>query len=136
PAPAAPQHARRNEPLPTLGAGTVPLPSAAAGVKTQAVAQTTNTGSGKKVFQDPVAREALSLVGMDVNAELYWFAALDDPALPKSERQDLIDDLNEEGLADPKHPTVDDLPLLLARIEILGEAMECFGSEAYDWKEP
>jgi hypothetical protein len=105
-------------------------------VKTQAVAAVKKPGSGKKVIQDPVAREALAMVGDDPAAEEYWFAALNNPALSQSERQDLVDDLNEEGLPDPKHPTQDDLPILLARIEILEEAMFWFGGEAYDWKEP
>jgi hypothetical protein len=76
----------------------------------------------------------LVLVGVDVEAEMYWFGAIHDPALPKSERQDLIDDLNEEGLPDPKHPTMDDLPLLLSRIEILEDLVPSLSDE-FDWKE-
>jgi hypothetical protein len=88
----------------------------------------------EKVVQDPLAREALIFVGLDEDAELYWFAAIQDPTLPTSERQDLIDDLNEEGLPDPKHPTMDDLPLILSRLEIIREIAPSV-PEGLDWKE-
>jgi hypothetical protein len=88
----------------------------------------------EKVVQDPLAREALIFVGLDEDAEMYWFAAIQDPTLPTSERQDLIDDLNEEGLPDPKHPTMDDLPLILSRLEIIKEIAPSV-PEGLDWKE-
>src|SRR5690348_2473627 len=56
--------------------------------------------SGEEPLQDPIARVALSLVGMDPDAEDYWFAAINDLTLPANERQNLIEDLNEEGLSD------------------------------------
>ena len=74
---------------------------------------------GKPDLQDPDARQALSLVGADPKAEAYWLRAINNPALPATERQDLIEDLNEEGFPDPKHPTATDLPLILKRIAIL-----------------
>jgi len=77
------------------------------------------TSSGKEPLQDPIARVALSLVGMDPDAEDYWFAAINDLTLPAHERQDLIEDLNEEGLSDPEHPTIDDLPLIFSRLELI-----------------
>ena len=106
-------------------------------VKTQKVAQVEKPKKPKpeKVVQDPLSRVALSLVGVDLDAEMYWFDAILDPSLPTSERQDLIDDLNEEGLPDPHHPTMDDLPLILRRIEIL-EALIPFLPPGFDWKEP
>jgi len=105
----------------------------ATNVKTQQLAKVQKPKT-KKVVQDPLARDALAMVGVDPDAEMYWFAAIQDPTLPKSERQDLIDDLNEEGLADPKHPTMDDLPLILSRLEIL-EAVVPSLSDEFDWKE-
>jgi len=66
-----------------------------------------------------LARAALTLVGADPEAEAYWATAINNPNLPANERQDLIEDLNEEGLSDPKHPTLDDLPLIMSRIEII-----------------
>jgi hypothetical protein len=75
--------------------------------------------SGKEPLQDPIARVALTFVGMDPDAEDYWFAAINDLTLPANERQDLIEDLNEEGLEDPRHPTIDDLPLIINRLALI-----------------
>jgi hypothetical protein len=90
--------------------------------------------SKKKIFQDPLAREALALVGVDPEAEKYWYDAVHDESLPKSERQDLIDDLNETGLPDPKHPTADDLPVISNRLEAL-EAIAPTLPPGIDWQE-
>jgi hypothetical protein len=79
-------------------------------------------------LQDPIARVALSLVGADPDAEDYWFAAINDLSLPANERQDLIEDLNEEGLSDPQHPTIDDLPLIFNRLALI----ETIGPDAAD----
>jgi len=76
----------------------------------------------KEQLQDPLARVALVLVGADADAEDYWFGAINDPSLPAHERQDLIEDLNEEGLSDPKNPGVEDVPLIMSRIELIEEA--------------
>jgi hypothetical protein len=69
-----------------------------------------------------VARVALALVGTDPEAEAYWYEAINDPSLSAHEREDLIEDLNEEGLPDPKHPTADDLPLIVSRLMVIEEA--------------
>ena len=73
----------------------------------------------KEPIQDPDAREALSLVGADPEAEAYWLAAINDPSLPANERKDLIEDLNEDGLSDPKHPSPEDIPLIVSRIQLI-----------------
>src|ERR1051325_1611946 len=86
------------------------------------------TSPAKDPLQDPLARDALALVGADPDAELYWFAAINDLSLPANERQDLIEDLNEEGLPDPKNPTIDDLPLILNRLALI----EAVGPDAAD----
>ena len=70
-------------------------------------------------LQNPGARDALALVGLDPAAEQYWAAAINDPSLPPKERKDLIEDLNEEGFADPKNLTVDDLPLIQRRLALI-----------------
>jgi len=91
----------------------------------------TNSSAARAVdepLQDPIARVALSLVGADPDAEDYWFAAINDLSLPANERQDLIEDLNEEGLSDPKHPTVEDLPLIFNRLALI----ETIGPDAAD----
>lgn len=82
----------------------------------------------REPLQDPIARDALALVGSDPEAELYWLEAINDLSLPANERQDLIEDLNEEGLPDPKHPTPEDLPLILNRLAII----EIVGPDAAD----
>jgi hypothetical protein len=91
--------------------------------------------AGKPPIQDPLARAALSLVGVDPDAELYWYEAINDPALGAQERQDLIEDLNEDGLSDPQNPTLDDLPLILSRIalieEVFWDAMDDVNADAF-----
>lgn len=84
---------------------------------------------------DPVARAALSMVGADPEADEYWLAAINDPSLPAEERQDLIEDLNEDGLSDPQHPTADDLPLILNRLQLIeavkDDAMDEVNADAF-----
>jgi hypothetical protein len=66
-----------------------------------------------------VAREALAMVGADPAAEQTWTRAINDPDMPPKVRQDLIEDLNEHGFADPRNLTADDLPLIANRIAIV-----------------
>ena len=91
--------------------------------------------AAKEPLQDPMAREALAFVGADEWAEAYWYEAINDPSLPANERQDLIEDLNEDGLSDPRHPTEDDLPLILSRLliieEVAWDAMDEVNADAF-----
>jgi hypothetical protein len=75
----------------------------------------------KRELKDPVARMALNFVGLDEDAEAYWYAAINDPALSAHERSDLIEDLNEDGFPDPKNITADDLPLIMSRMLLIEE---------------
>jgi hypothetical protein len=77
----------------------------------------------KEERQDPLAREAMALVGLDPQAEAYWFEAINDPGLSDSEREDLIEDLNESGFSDGngRRATAQDLPLIARRIRIIEE---------------
>ena len=75
-------------------------------------------GKGKQIVA-PEAREALSYVGTDANAEAVWLNAINDPTIPANERKDLIEDLNEDGFPDPHHITADDLPLVMTRIAMI-----------------
>ena len=72
---------------------------------------------------------------LDADAEAYWYGAINNPSLPANERQDLIEDLNEEGLSDPKRPTADDLPLIVSRLRIIEEvgpgAMDTVNADAF-----
>lgn len=89
----------------------------------------------KPPAQDPVAREALAYVGFNEEAEQYWAAAINDPNLPPQERQDLIEDLNEDGISDPKHPSLEDLPVILNRLQLIEamapEAMDQVNADAF-----
>ncbi|MCX8156567.1 MAG: hypothetical protein N3J91_08995 [Verrucomicrobiae bacterium] len=84
---------------------------------------------------DPLAREALQLVGADPKATAYWIQAINDPRLPREERKDLIEDLNEDGFTDKKRPTLEDLPLVQARIELIEwlapQAMDQVNADAF-----
>jgi hypothetical protein len=66
-----------------------------------------------------VARRALFYVGADPDAEAVWVDAINDPSRTAHERSDLIEDLNEEGFPDPKHPSPDDLPLIENRLALI-----------------
>ncbi len=92
----------------------------------------TNT---QKEWQDPYARMVLAFVGSSPEADEDWYSAINDPNLPAKERQDLIEDLNEEGFADPKNPTPDDLPLILSRLELIealaADAMDQVNADAF-----
>jgi hypothetical protein len=77
------------------------------------------TGTPDKPITDTDARVALGWVGVDPEAEAYWEEAINDLSLPPSERQDLIEDLNEDGLSNPKHPGPDDLPVIMNRLRLI-----------------
>jgi hypothetical protein len=78
-----------------------------------------NPNTPDEPLQDPDAREALALVGVDPVAEQYWLGAIFDSSLPDNEREDLMEDLNEAGFDDPKNPTADDFALIMARLQII-----------------
>jgi hypothetical protein len=90
---------------------------------------------GKPPLDDPLAREALAYVGADLDATLYWIQAINNPALSDHERKDLIEDLNEDGFANPKNVTVEELPLIVSRLAIIEEllpyAMDNANTEAF-----
>jgi hypothetical protein len=75
--------------------------------------------SPEPVVPEDVAREALSYVGADPAAEEVWYAAINDPQMPAKTRQNLIEDLNEDGFPDPKNLTADDLPLIVSRLQLI-----------------
>ena len=70
---------------------------------------------------EPVARTALAFVGTDAEAEQVWVAAINDPMMPAKARQNLIEDLNEDGFPDHKNITADDIPLIVSRIQLIEE---------------
>ena len=78
---------------------------------------------------------ALAFVGLDPQAEMLWAQAINEAERPAKERQDLIEDLNEEGFADPRRPTYDELPLIANRLalieELAGDAMDDVNAAAF-----
>jgi hypothetical protein len=76
----------------------------------------------------PEARDALAMVGADPDAQAVWENAINDPTVPPNERKDLIEDLNQDGFPDPDHVTSDDLPLIVARLNLI----ESIGPNAID----
>jgi hypothetical protein len=67
----------------------------------------------------PEARSVLAKVGADFEAEALWLQSINDPSVPANERQDLIEDLNEDGLSNPAKPTREDLVLIKSRIQLV-----------------
>lgn len=66
-----------------------------------------------------IAREALVFVGANPLAEDIWLTAINDPKMSAKARSNLIEDLNEDGFTNKKRPTVDDLPLIVSRINFI-----------------
>ena len=87
----------------------------------------------KEPIQDPDARVALSMVGLDPAAEQYWLAAINDTSLPANERKDLIEDLNEAGLSNPHQPGPQDLPAILNRLALI-EELAPYAVDRVNWE--
>jgi hypothetical protein len=69
--------------------------------------------------KEPLARLALNFVGADSQANEFYQQAINDPVLTKGHRSNLIEDLNEDGFADPRNITINDLPLIQNRIALI-----------------
>jgi hypothetical protein len=69
--------------------------------------------------KEPLARLALNYVGGDALANEFYQKAINDLALPKDDRRNLIEDLNQDGFADRKNLTARDLPLIQNRIVLI-----------------
>jgi type II secretory pathway pseudopilin PulG len=85
------------------------------------VVQSGQPAPARRELQDPLARVALGMVGADADAEAYWLDAIYNPDLPDQEREDLMEDLNEDGLSDPRHPGPWDYPLIMNRITLIDQ---------------
>lgn len=103
-------------------------------VAEQTSARQTNEYS---IFTDPAAkaelgRLALSYVGADPFADEIWVWLINDPELSAKVREDLIEDLNENGFSDGngRRATVDDLPLIESRILLLEQHAQFAMDEA------
>jgi len=74
------------------------------------------TDPGKK---EPLARLALNYVGTDTQANEFYQKAINDLALSKDHRRNLIEDLNQDGFPDTRNLTARDLPLIQNRIALI-----------------
>jgi hypothetical protein len=113
---------KRKIAAPVASGGNPPMdPTASAGTGAAEAGAGQNANAPEPLIAVPVARLALSAVGMDPDADLIWAMAINDPNMPPEARKDLIEDLNEDGFPDPKHVTPDDLPLILSRIDLIAQ---------------
>ena len=80
-------------------------------------------------------RVALGMIGRDPEADEVWIRIINDPSVSENARSNLIEDLNEDGFADPDNPTLDELPMIQYRIELiedlLPDAMDNVNSDAF-----
>ena len=91
-------------------------------------------------FDDPRAKEqrarvALGMIGYDTEADEVWIQLINDPSLSENARSNLIEDLNEDGFADPDNPTLDELPMIEYRLELIEDllpyAIDTVNSDAF-----
>ena len=71
--------------------------------------------------KEPLARLALNYVGADGTADEFWRRAINDPVLTQDQRRNLIEDLNQDGFADTRNLTANDLSLIQARMALIEE---------------
>lgn len=69
--------------------------------------------------KEPLARLALAYVGANPQADRMYQTAIADPNLPKEDRRNLIEDLNQDGFPNTKRLTASDLPLIQKRLEFI-----------------
>ena len=79
-------------------------------------------------FDDPRVKErrarvALSMIGYDPDADEVWIRLINDPSLSANARSNLIEDLNEDGFEDPDNPTLDELPMIEYRSELIEDLL-------------
>jgi len=81
------------------------------------------------------ARAALALIGYDREADEVWIQVINDPSVSANARSNLIEDLNEDGFPDPHNPTLDDLPMIEYRIDLIDDlspyAMDKTNADAF-----
>lgn len=125
PAPAAPAPPVEKKPAPSAPAR---APEVAAPPAPPPAAPSTERPPGDYESMTPAVKEALGRwalqhVGADDEATEIWLELINDPELSAKVRQDLIEDLNENGFSggNGRTATVDDLPLIASRIQLIEE---------------
>jgi hypothetical protein len=114
---------RPEEPPPGGSTGRASRPTGSAAASTRPPKASQPPPSAEVAQKASKAREALRLVGADAEAQKVWVQAINDPALPANDRQNLIEDLNEEGFSNGKTATLNDLPLITRRLKLIEELM-------------
>jgi hypothetical protein len=69
------------------------------------------------------ARVALGRIGYDPDSDEVWIRIINDPSVSANARSNLIEDLNEDGFADPHNPTLDELPMIEHRLELIEDLL-------------
>lgn len=69
--------------------------------------------------REPLARVALHWVGTDDRAEQFYQVAVNDPNLSPNARKNLVEDLNQDGFANPKQLGTADLALIDRRLKFI-----------------
>jgi hypothetical protein len=143
--PKQPEFQNKQEQIPIKEVVVIPEPVAPMPLPTVDISNQNNTGAqmdktqvpqyqdprfNDPVFKEQLGRYALSFVGYDPVANQIWAALINDPDLSGQVRKDLIEDLNENGFSggNGRTATVDDLPLILYRIQLI----ETFAPSAMD----
>jgi hypothetical protein len=123
-------------PIPTVDIGG--QSSTGARAETAEVPQYQDPRLNDPVFKEQLGRYVLSFVGNDPSADEIWAVLINDPSLSGQVRQDLIEDLNENGFSggNGRVATVDDLLLILYRIQLIElhapDAMDEVNADAFD----
>ena len=127
------------EPEPLASEAVSPPPTSTVDAEAQAETAA-ETFEKDSQFDDPRAKErrarvALGMIGYDPEADEVWIRLINDPSLSANARSNLIEDLNEDGFADPDNPTLDELPMIEYRIELIEDlqpyAMDKVNSDAF-----
>ena len=91
--------------------------------------------SAEEVAKERRGREALGMIGHDPGADEVWIQSINDPTLSASARANLIEDLNEDGLA-YRNLTMADMPVIKYRIQLVENlrpyAMDKTNADAFD----
>lgn len=69
--------------------------------------------------KEPLARVALNYVGADAQANEFYVKAINDAKLSNEQRKNLIEDLNQDGFANRKNLSANDLPLINNRMALI-----------------
>jgi hypothetical protein len=69
--------------------------------------------------KEPFARVALNYVGADATANAFYVKAINDFGLSNDQRKNLIEDLNQDGFANRKNLSENDLPLINNRMALI-----------------